>query len=134
MLRLSSQHEKLDIVADQISAPTSANSLADTLLLLAQKFVEEGELDWGIYHYTNHPYCSWYDFAEEIFKQSKQKGLIARAPQLMKVTSEQFSTAVRRPLCSSLDCRKIDHYLENCLQDWRIELSHVLESLAEHTP
>lgn len=131
MLRLSAQNNRIKVVSDQISAPTSAHSLAEILLTLAHKFIQEGELKWGVYHYANYPYCSWFDFAKEIFDQATKKNLIAVEPTVDPVSSEQFASLVKRPQFSRLDCGKIDNYISGCLRDWRIELSNVLDATAE---
>src|SRR3990167_4365122 len=62
ILRLASEREELRIVADQITCPTPASAIAETLLKLAT-FSR-----WGTYHYCGSPAVSWYDFEKKIIQ------------------------------------------------------------------
>ncbi|BCX67110.1 MULTISPECIES: dTDP-4-dehydrorhamnose reductase [Pseudomonas] len=131
MLRLGADRETLSVVADQHGGPTSAGSIADTLWALASSFQQEGRLDWGVYHYSGAPACTWYDFANEIFTQSISLGLLERRPQLTAITTAEYPTPAKRPMWSVLDCRKLaDGYgLYPC--DWAQDLRSVLQQLGD---
>ena len=64
MLNLGKTHDKLTVVDDQIGSPTYTPDLARLLVDMA-----ESE-KYGIYHATNEGFCSWYEFACEIFRQA----------------------------------------------------------------
>lgn len=58
--------EVIEVSSEQIVSPTYAGNLSKaTLKLLNSK----GRA--GIYHLVNEGYCSWYEFAKEIFKLAK---------------------------------------------------------------
>ncbi len=62
MLKLSDNHDTLNVVDDQIGSPTYTVDLARLL-------VDMSETDkYGTYNATNEGYVSWADFAEYIFK------------------------------------------------------------------
>ena len=62
MLKLSENHNELNVVDDQIGTPTFTEDLARLL-------VDMSETDkYGTYNSTNEGYTSWADFAEYIFK------------------------------------------------------------------
>ena len=66
MLRLSENHQTLNVVSDQIGSPTYTVDLARFLIDLAQSD------KYGTYHATNEGFCSWYEFAKAIFKEMKK--------------------------------------------------------------
>jgi dTDP-4-dehydrorhamnose reductase len=63
MLKLAQTKSVLDIVDEEQSCPTYTLDLArHTQVLL------DGEYDPGIYHIANTGSCTWYEFAQEIFR------------------------------------------------------------------
>ena len=129
MLRLGRDRDTLSVVADQHGGPTSAGSIADTLWALASIFQREGRLEWGVYHYSGFPACSWYDFANEIFTQAVSLGLLEKSPNLNAITTAQYPTPAKRPQWSVLDCQKLVDAHGLLPRNWRQELQHVLGQL-----
>jgi len=130
MLRLGQQRDALSVVADQFGCPTQAGSLAKALLQLAQRYAHEGTLAWGLYHYSGTPHCSWFDFAEEIFRQAAIKGLLTKTPQVSAITTAQYPTPARRPAWSVLACTKFEQAFGIAPSDWHDDLGEVLDVLA----
>lgn len=130
MLRLGKERDELSVVADQHGCPTSARSIAKVLWQLAQLYVDEGSLAWGIYHFSNSPACTWYDFANEIFAQAVTAGLLDKQPTLHPITSTEYPTPAQRPAWSVLDCHKIDNLLSIKHENWQDQLNNLLEELA----
>lgn len=129
MLRLGREREEVGVVADQRGGPTSAACIARTLWLIAQRYRGQGELPWGVYHYSGVPACSWYDFACEIFNQAVALGLLTRAPQVNAIGTDQYPTPARRPAWSVLNCDQIGSALAIRQDDWPAELHKVLREL-----
>ncbi|QQD21917.1 dTDP-4-dehydrorhamnose reductase [Oceanospirillaceae bacterium ASx5O] len=129
MLRLGKERDTLGVVADQHGCPTSAASIANVLWQLAQKYTEEGELPWGIYHFSNSPATTWYGFACEIFKQAVEAGMLEKEPIVNAITTTDYPTPAKRPIWSVLDTKKIQRVIncDNCL--WKSELAVVLREL-----
>lgn len=75
---------------------------------LAQKYTEEGELPWGIYHFSNTPATTWYGFACEIFKQAVAAGVLEKAPVVNPIKTSDYPTPAKRPAWSVMDCTKIN--------------------------
>ncbi len=109
MLRLGNERDSLSVVADQRGGPTSAASIATALWTLAEIYRKGQELPWGIYHFSGAPYCSWFEFAEEIFRQAETLGLVQKSPQLSAITTADYHTDAQRPAWSVLDCRKLEN-------------------------
>ncbi|RRW30799.1 dTDP-4-dehydrorhamnose reductase [Ectopseudomonas oleovorans] len=107
MLRLGKERDTLGVVADQHGCPTSAASIANVLWQLAQKYTTEGELPWGIYHFSNAPATTWHGFACEIFKQAVEAGILEKAPVVNPIKTSDYPTPAKRPAWSVMDCSKI---------------------------
>lgn len=129
MLRLARQRDHLSVVSDQIGCPTHAGSLADTLLELAARYARQGTLAWGTYHYGGQPACSWFDFAEEIFRQAEASKMLLKRPTVTAIGSEQYPTPARRPAWSVLDCTLFEKTFGLEAPDWRRDLQAVLAQL-----
>lgn len=112
MLKLSENHESLNVVADQIGSPTYTVDLAR--LLVDMSSTEK----YGTYHATNEGYCSWADFAEYIFKINNKD------TKVNKVTTEEYLNLTNtkqayRPKNSKLDKSKLDENGFDRLPSWK---------------
>lgn len=85
MLRLGAERDALSIVSDQVGSPTYTADLAP---LLCDMIVSE---KYGIYNASNEGFCSWAQFAEEIFRQA------CLAVTVTAVTTEQYGAKAPRP-------------------------------------
>ncbi len=91
MLRLAKEKDEISVVADQIGSPTYTHDLVKLLVEMIQTD------KYGIYHATNEGYCSWYEFACEIFKQA---GIDVK---VNPIKTEDYPTRARRPKNSRLE-------------------------------
>lgn len=134
MLRLGTQREELRIVADQVGAPTPAAWIAGTTVaaVLRWQGVDAGSrraLE-GIYHLVSSGHCSWFEFAEAIFREASSRALIAHSPRLLPIASTDYPTRAQRPAYSVLDCAKLETAFGLQLPDWREGLRAVLAEVA----
>ncbi len=72
MLKLSENHDTVNVVDDQIGSPTYTVDLAKLLVDMSQ--TEK----YGTYHITNEGFCSWAELAEEIFKINEKNVKVNR--------------------------------------------------------
>ena len=115
MRRLGSERDELNIINDQVGSPTYTADLAPLL-------VDMMETDkYGIYHATNEETCSWYEFANEIFKQS---GIEVKTNP---ITTNQYPTAAKRPMNSRMSKAKLKANGFNLLPTWQEALAHYLK-------
>ena len=128
MLRLGVDRDELGIVCDQVGAPTSAKSIADCCMAIANQinFNAPNEDRWGVYHYSGAPFTSWHGFAEVIFTQAVEKGLLSKAPKLNAITSEQFPTSAKRPANSMLSCDKLNSHFAINIESWNTQLVNIM--------
>lgn len=131
MLRLTAERDELSIVADQHGCPTSAKSIAEILWQLTQMYANEGSLPWGVYHFSNSPACTWYDFADEIFEQAVSIGLLDKKPRLKPITTAEYPTPAQRPAWSVLDCHKIEDLLDSKVQSWQHQLNELFKDFTK---
>jgi len=123
MLRLGRERSELGIVGDQRGCPTSAQSIAQILMLIADRYLVGGEIDWGTYHYCGTPATSWYDFAAQIFKQAGgYDGLI-----LKRIPTSAYPTPAARPMNSVLNCGKLEANFGIQQSSWVGDLRLVLD-------
>ncbi len=97
MLALAQMKERLEIVDEEFSSPTYAADLAEE----TRKIIDKKQPA-GIYHVTNSGACTWYTFAQEIFKQAHDLGILEKIPELIPVPSSKFPRPAQRPAFSQL--------------------------------
>lgn len=122
MLRLGAERGQLNIVADQIGGPTSANSIASVCLAIANALESDVERA-GIFHFAGYPDASWADFAREIFAAAEIDC------EVCDISSSEYPTPAKRPLNSRLDCSNTEDKFGIIKPDWRVDLQNVLETL-----
>lgn len=127
MLRVGAEREELKVVADQIGTPTPAALIAD---VTAQAIQHPAELS-GTWHLTANGETSWHGFAAAIFAGAQARGLIARAPKVLPITTAEYPTKAKRPAYSRLDTGRLQADLGIVLPDWREGLARVMDELAQ---
>ena len=126
MIRLGLEKDKLKIVSDQFGCPTYAPDLAHAIFS-SVKYFKEGE-NLGLYHYSGDTSCSWSNFAEEIFKEAYDYGIIKKIPIIEKVTSIDFVTPAKRPINSRLDSSLFQSTFKIKPSDWKQGIKKTLEA------
>lgn len=116
ILRLSAEKPKLNIINDQIGAPTYARDLAKAILIM----ISSGKLPKKpeIYHYANEGKISWYDFALAIVEIAKRNAAVKPIP-----TAEYLLPATRP--ANSLFC------LDKIKKDFNLNIPFWKESLRD---
>jgi dTDP-4-dehydrorhamnose reductase len=125
MLRLGRERAELGIVDDQHGCPTSARSIAGVLLMIADRYLQGGDIEWGTYHYCNQPETTWYGFARQIFRLADGYEKL----RLKAIATSDYPTPAARPLNSVLDCSKLKANFGYSQSGWVDELRQVLGDL-----
>lgn len=121
MLRLGREREVLRVVGDQVGGPTSAASIADACLTIAEGL--RGGTASGTHHFAGTPAVSWADFATAIMDEA---GLTCRVEA---IPSADYPTPARRPTNSRLDGASLEAAFGIARPDWRHGLREVLADL-----
>ncbi len=125
MLRLGSERDSLGIVGDQFGGPTYAGDIAASLIQIAEKIKADEAVEFGIYHYSGLPHVSWFEFAEAIFNQAFEQGVLAEIPALKSIKTSDYPTPAKRPANSKLATQKITSQFGLNASDWQAALSNL---------
>jgi len=120
MLRLMQSRPQLNVVSDQIGAPTSATGLARVLWAFTLRRAS------GLYHWCDSGVASWYDFAVAIGEEAVAHGVLDSSPPILPIASVDYPTAARRPAYSLLDKHDSERLLRMTAPHWRRALRETL--------
>lgn len=136
MLRLGGERESLNIVNDQIGAPTPARLIASVSILCLQQVLREAKSVnakkySGVYHLAANGYTSWYGFAKKIFDEARRGGMsLAIKPEgLGEIATEAYPTPAARPKNSRLDLSKIEQTFGITLPSWESQVVLTLQEV-----
>jgi len=112
MLRLASERDTLNVVADQLGTPTYAVDLAEALVTIIRYDFQNDIKPYGIYNFSNEGVCSWYDFAKKIFEVNQISIPVNPIP------TTAYPTPAQRPKYSVLDKKKIKETFALSINPW----------------
>jgi dTDP-4-dehydrorhamnose reductase len=115
MLALGHDQGDVVVVRDQVGCPTYTAHLADALVRLI------GTTAFGIHHIAGGGECSWYEFAQEIFRQTSLE------VRMMSMTTSELSRPAPRPPYSVLSTERTEAIY---LPDWQEGLASYLAERA----
>lgn len=127
MLRLGNERDQLSIVGDQIGRPTYAGHLAEVVANVSKA----SAITSGLYHLSGGEPCSWFEFAQHIFDQALECGLLDKAPELKAITTADYPTPAARPIHSVLAPSEALSALADNSVDWKKGLSTALHNLSD---
>jgi dTDP-4-dehydrorhamnose reductase len=120
MIMKAKKNESITVVDDMWMSPTYTKDVAATI-----KKIVELKLPFGIYHATNQGYCTWFQFAKEIFK------ITGLNPTVEPIKTQQLKMKAERPKFSALKSIKLPKYglqmreWKQALYDYLIEKGHI---------
>ncbi len=117
MLKLGRERKEVNVVSDQIGSPTYAHDLAKLIvdIVCTDKY--------GIYHVTNEGYCSWYEFAINIFDMA---GMDVK---VNPIKTEDYPTRALRPRNSRLSKKSLELNGFKKLPNWKTALEEYLKMI-----
>ncbi|MFT3824914.1 MAG: dTDP-4-dehydrorhamnose reductase [Chitinophagaceae bacterium] len=126
MLRLMKDRPDINVVDDQVGAPTYAEDLATAIMSIVSKHQWDAAT-WqpGVYHYSNVGRISWYDFAVAI------KELSGSSCNVHPIPSSQYPTPAKRPSFSLLNTDKIQAVYDLKIPEWKDSLQRCLVKIRE---
>jgi len=114
MRKLASERKEVRVVDSEFVSPTPAKSIAQSIIKLC------GCEAYGLYHATAEGFCSWYEFAAEIFR------LTGATVKLMPAGPNEFPAKVARPKYSVLENCQLKKIGLNVFRPWQEGLSDYL--------
>lgn len=127
VLNLFKVKKEIKIVNDQFGSPTYTKDLVELII----KIIKDGVGKYGIYHFTNDGIITWYVFAQEIYRISREINLLKNEVTLIPITTKEYPTPARRPKYSVLSKEKIKREMNLKIRDWKDSLMEYLLKLKE---
>ena len=122
MKRLSQELDELKVVGDQVGIPTSNQFIAEQIKKIIPQLNENNT---GVYHLVPDGSCSWYEFANEIFRLSKYN------VKTQGISTDMYPTKAKRPKNSVLDKSSLDNHGFHRLPHWKDALKRYIQELGE---
>jgi len=120
MIKKAKSGEVIRVVDDMSMSPTYTRDAAVAI----KKILELG-LPFGVYHVTNRGFCTWFQFAKEIFNQ------LGLNPVLEPIKTEELKMRAKRPRFSALKSIKLSKYgigmreWKEALHEYLVEKGHI---------
>ena len=130
MLRLAGARTELNVIDDQVGAPTGADLLADLTALMARAARAQPELA-GTYHAVAAGATNWHGYARLVIETARARGvpLTLAAEALKAIPTSAYPTPAPRPLNSRLDTRKLRERFGVHLPDWELGVRRMLDEI-----
>lgn len=134
MLRLAQERETLQVIDNQIGAPTSADLLADCSTHIIMAIRHRPDLA-GLYHLTASGCTSWHHYACFVIDRARIAGLPIKIANenIQAVSARDFSNPTLRPENSRLNTSKLQNCFGLTLPIWQNGVSRILSEIIEKT-
>lgn len=135
MLRLARERSSLNVIDDQVGAPTGADLLADVtahaIRSMESRVTNPPAPASGIYHLSAAGQTSWHGYARFVLLSAQQAGVELKvAPDaVLAIPSASYPTPAKRPLNSRLNTHKLQAAFGLHLPPWQ---QGVARMLTEH--
>jgi dTDP-4-dehydrorhamnose reductase len=130
ILRLARTREALNVIDDQIGAPTGAELLADLTALACRAVSARPELS-GTYHAVAAGETNWHGYARHVIEFARARGEVIRvAPEGVKpIPTSAYPQAATRPKNSRLDTTKLRRAFDVSLPSWQSGVDRMLSEV-----
>lgn len=130
MLRLCTERDALQVVSDQVGAPTGADLLADITAHALRAAIANPALA-GTYHASAAGEASWHGYAQLVSQWALAHGLPVKATpeRITPVPSSAWPAPARRPLNSRLDTTRLRATFGLHLPDWAAGVRRMLDEV-----
>ncbi|MDZ5456545.1 dTDP-4-dehydrorhamnose reductase [Azohydromonas lata] len=127
MLRLAAEREALNVIDDQIGAPTGADFLADVAAHALRAALANPQLA-GTYHAVAGGETSWHGYARFVIDWARKHGLPVKvaADALRPIATSDYPTPARRPLNSRLSTAKLQAAFGLVPPPWQLGVQRML--------
>lgn len=134
MLKLAKERDELQVVADQVGAPTSAELIADVTSLVLAKIDVDSALAVkasGIYHLVASGQTTWHSYAQRVVQYAASQGIALKVtPDRIKaITTAEYPVPAKRPVSSRLSTEKIRRTFSIHLPEWQFHIDRMLNEI-----
>lgn len=130
ILRLAKQRDTLDVVADQVGAPTPAGLIAEvTAAVIAQARANRSKR--GLYHLAPAGETSWHGFAQLLLTEAIAAGahLTLTPDAIRPIPARDYPTKAQRPANSRLETAKLRSAFALALPPWQDGVRQLIATL-----
>lgn len=133
MLRLGAERSALQVVEDEIGAPTHVALLSSALRHMLAQRLAHGTGPAGIYHLTASGETSWHGFARAIFSEARQRRIQPSIDpdDIAPIASVDYLTRAERPLNSRLDTARVRSEFGLELRAWQADVAEEISRRAQ---
>ena len=125
MLRLGELHDEVSVVDDQRGNPTSANDLAEAVLIVAKRMMEGYRCPMpGVMNCVGTGEATWADLADAVFDEAR--AFERRAVAVRRISTAEYPTPARRPANSRLDMTLFEETFGWKFPAWRKSVAAVV--------
>lgn len=128
MLRLAAERQQLNVIDDQIGAPTGAELLADVTAHALRQSLAHPQLS-GLYHLAATGETSWCGYARYVIEQARSMGATLAVQSIEPILTTAYPTPAKRPHNSRLDTSKVSRCFALQLPDWQSGVSRMLKEI-----
>ena len=130
MLRLAAERDSLNVIDDQVGAPTGADLLADIAAHALRRALVDATVS-GTYHAAAAGEVSWCGYARHVIGWAQQRGVALKAgpDAVAAIPTSAYPTPAQRPLNSRLDTTKLQSTFGLSLPDWRLGVHRMLSEV-----
>ena len=132
MLRLAVEREQLNVIDDQIGAPTGADLLADVTAQAIRHVLPPMRRNdlapSGIYHVAAAGETSWHGYARFVLRHARSANRVLKAgpEQVQAIPSAAYPTPAKRPHNSRLDTTRLRNTFGLHLPHWQDGVTRML--------
>lgn len=131
MLRLGETRDEVGVVSDQIGNPTSALDIADALVAISRRIINDQSPELrGVFHMTGQGEASWASLASLVFEVASRQG--RRQTRVKPITTADYPTPAKRPANSRLDSGKLKYRYGIALPQWRNSVEDCVQQLLKN--
>ncbi|WP_339101193.1 dTDP-4-dehydrorhamnose reductase [Pseudomonas atacamensis] len=128
MIRLAKDRDTLNVVSDQIGAPTGADLIADVTALAIRQVLRQPELS-GVYHLAARGEVSWHEYASHVIAFASANGEQLAVTAVNPIETIAYPTPAQRPLNSRLNTQKLRDKFSLHLPDWQSGVNRMLREV-----
>jgi len=132
IMRLLCERNEINIVNDQIGAPTYSFDIAEvTSRIVSHPNFAAGS---GIYNVANSGFTSWHGFAVQIAQSLVRRQVNTKASKIGPISSAEYSSAAIRPKNSRLNCDRLRETFGIEMRSWQLGLEPCLDLITTQIP
>lgn len=133
MLRLAKTKDALNVVADQIGAPTSAAMISEVSAQLGVRAANGESALLGLYNLVPNGETNWCELARYAVNYAERAGVeqVLKAENIKGISTSEYPTPAKRPLNSRLNNQKMCNAFDGEIYDWQLYVEQVMESLVK---